>query len=194
MGMTRKTGRGGVQDDPDPYHRGHDEQPDVDEVLAAVGDRPLRDPLHLLELPGGHETAGERQEAQNDLRDDRRHPERGQVRRAFGVPEEVLGGTDQPCGGSTERVGQRRPLRHRGERHHGKRHAHDEAADDRQDDPTVMHHHRLDPCGGDGEQHRGDTCEHRAARRLGVVHPVQREDEQRGRDDVGRLYEGGHYL
>ncbi len=101
-------------------------QTDVGDVLKRIGDRPLRNPLHLLQLPGRHEAAGEGQVAEDDLDDDRDHPERREMLRALRIPEVVLGRADEAGGQAAERVGQRGSLRHGGERHPRERNAHGE--------------------------------------------------------------------
>ncbi len=90
---------------------------EVDDVLQRVGHRPLRDPLDLLQLAGGHQAAGERQVAEEDLGDDRGHAERRELLAALAEPEVELGRADQPGRQAAEGVRERGPLRHRRERH-----------------------------------------------------------------------------
>ena len=177
----------GCEHDGDAEGDGQQQQADVDDVLDRVGHRPLRDPLHLLQLPGRHEAAGEGEEAEQHLGDDRDGPERGELRRAFALPQVVLGGADEAGRQAAEGVRERGPLRHRRERHPGERHADGEAGDDRHDDPEVVHDLRLGPGGDDGERHPGHAGVDRPPRGGRRVHPVQREDEQRRRDQVGEL-------
>ena len=49
------------------------ENPQIDDVLALVGNRPLRQ--KLLQLAGGHQATGERERAENDLQPQHRHRE-----------------------------------------------------------------------------------------------------------------------
>jgi hypothetical protein len=50
-------------------------QQEIDHVLPGIGDRPLRHPLDLLQLAGRHQTARQREVAEDDFRDQRDHPE-----------------------------------------------------------------------------------------------------------------------
>src|SRR5437879_6926260 len=52
---------------------------------------------------------------------------------------------------------------------------------------------RLDPRGQDRNGHPDDARDDAAARGLGIVHPVQREDEQRRRQDGGELTDEMHH-
>ncbi len=97
--------------------RGHGEQRQVDDVLHGIGDRPLRDQLHFLQLAGGHEAPGEGQEAEDDLHDDRDHAEGREILRTLPEPQVVLGGADQPGREATEGMRQGGPLRDGRERH-----------------------------------------------------------------------------
>ena len=98
------------------------EEAEVARVLEGVGDGPLGDELHLLQLARRHEAAREGQEAQDDLDDERDHAEGGE---ALGLaqPQVELGGADEAGGEAAEGVGQRGPLGHRGEGHPRERHA-----------------------------------------------------------------------
>src|SRR6201984_855105 len=98
-----------------------------------------------------------------------------------------------PAGQPAERVGQRRPLRHRGERHAREGDADDEPRDDGQDDPAVVHDLGLDPGRAHRHEHSDHARGHAATGGLRIVHPVEREDEQRRRDDGGELRDSvGH--
>ena len=50
----------------------------------------------------------------------------------------------------------------------------------------------LKPRGQDRQHHAADAGEHAAAGRLRVVHPVQREDEQRRGHEIRKLDEDFH--
>ena len=110
------------------------EQREVDQVLAAIGDRPRRH--DLLELAGRHQAAREGEEAEDDLEHDRAGAERRQL--AVLEPDQVLGGADQAGGEAAERVRERGPLRDGRERHARERDA-DRDADERGDrDPREV--------------------------------------------------------
>ncbi len=177
-----------------PTASGHQQQAEVHEVLARIGDRTLRDPLQLLQLAGGDEAAGEGQVAEHDLEHDRDHPEGGEVLGALGQPEVVLGGADEPGGRAAERVRERGPLRHRGQRHLRERHADHEAEHDRDHDPGVVDDLGLRPGGEHGDHHAADAGVHAVPRGLRIAHPMEREDEERGRDEVRELDQRMNHL
>ena len=72
---------------------GDAEQQQVDDVLQRIGDRPLRNPLHFLQLPGRHQAAGEREVAEDDLGDERRPSGTASGARALRQPA----GSTRPC-------------------------------------------------------------------------------------------------
>ena len=183
----RRPARGGLEDHGDAEPGGEQQQADVGDVLQRIGHRPLGDPLHFLELPGGHEAAGKREEPQQHFGDDRRRPEGGELVRALAEPEIELGRPHQPRREAAEGVGERRPLRHGGEGDPGKRDADGESRDHRDHDPEVVHHLRLGPGGDDRQGHADHAGVDAAARRRRGVQPVQREDEEPGRDEVREL-------
>src|SRR5467141_1774806 len=88
---------------------------------------------------------------------------------------------------------ERGPLRHGGQRDLRQRHAYQESRGDRGDDPAVMHDLGLDPGRDDRDGHARDPGDHTAARRFWVVHPIQREDEQRRGEDGGELTDEMHH-
>ena len=104
-------------------HDGNDdrrsEQREVDDVLAAIHDRPRRN--HFLQLAGGDQAARAREVAEDHFERDRAHAERRQL--IVLGPEEVLRRADEPRGEAAERVRQRRSLRHGGQRHPRQRNA-----------------------------------------------------------------------
>src|ERR1041385_4076611 len=51
---------------------------------------------------------------------------------------------------------------------------------------------REEPRRQDGQQHPAGAREDPFPRSLGVVHPMQRKDEQPGRDEIGNLLEAFH--
>ena len=89
------------------------EQREVDHVLVAVGDGPLRQ--HLLQLAHGHQAAREGQEAEQRFEHQRHHDEAGSGRVRLALVK--LGRADQRRGQRAASVRERGPLRHRGHRH-----------------------------------------------------------------------------
>ncbi len=75
-----------VVDHVGPGGDGHGEEGEIDEVLVLENDRPLRQ--DLLELPGGHQAARERERTEDDFNREHRHHER----RTSGT---IAGGTPQ---------------------------------------------------------------------------------------------------
>ena len=135
--------------------------PRLIDVLARVGDRPLRDPLDLLQLAGGHQAAGERQVAEHDLDDDRDHAEGREVLRLLRQPEIVL----RPCRPGRPRARRRRararsaaapPSAARATAACRRR----SPATIASDDPDVVDDLRLRPGREDGERHAGDAGVH----------------------------------
>src|SRR5690606_29206393 len=64
----------------------------------------------------------------------------------------------------------------------------DEAADDEGNgDPLVRDDVLPQQRADHGERHRRDAGQHRAARRRRIAHPLEREDEERGRDQVDNV-------
>src|SRR6059058_2312653 len=183
----RRPRRRRVQDDQHAERHSDDQHTHVDDVLPEISDGSLRDPRDLLQFSRGHEAAGECEKAEDDLRDDGAHAERRELRGTRAHAEEVLRRPHQAGGEPAERVRQGGPLRHRREGHQGERHADDEPGQDGQDDPAVVDDLRLNP----GRPHRDHHARHArhdtAAGRLGIVHPVQREDEQGRREHRGGL-------
>ena len=98
---------------------GDRQQREVDDVLALVGDGPLRQ--DLLQFARGHQASGEGQRAEDDLQREHAHHEPRHGRRA----EIELGGADQRHAQRAEGVAERGPLRHRGHLHAAQRHADD---------------------------------------------------------------------
>src|SRR6266576_688675 len=56
-----------------------------------------------------------------------------------------------------------------------------------------MHDFGLDPGRKDRHGHARNTGDHPVARRFRIVHPIQREDEQRRGEDGGQLAEERHH-
>ena len=107
--------------------------------------------------------------------------------------EEIFRGAHEPRREPAECVGESSPLRDGGERHPRQGNANGEAGDDRDHDPGVVHDLGLDPGGQDGHDHSPNPRHHPAAGGLGIVHPVQCEDEQHRGQHGGELGDGvGH--
>ncbi len=120
---------------------GDAQQREVDRVLAFVDDRPGGDDFH--QLAGGHQAAGEGQEAQDDFG----HQARGVEGRGMaGVlfvgaaeldPQIELGGADQAGSQAAEGVRERGPLRNGRQGDHRQGNARDEAQNQGAGDPPV---------------------------------------------------------
>ena len=80
-------GLAGMKDQVGGESQGKREEAKVDEVLAPVGDRPLRQ--DLLKLPRGHQAARERERAEDDLQRQHGHHEPRHLR--------ALEGNIPPC-------------------------------------------------------------------------------------------------
>ena len=102
----------------------------IDEVLALVSDRPLRQ--NFLQLSRRHQAAGKSQRAENHFHRKHRHHERRHVRRA----QIKFRRAHQRDAKRAERVAQRRPLRHGRHLHQAQRHADDRAQHQRDGDPS----------------------------------------------------------
>ena len=138
------------------------------------------------ELASRHQAAAECEKAEDVFRDERRRPERRQVFRRLAPPQVVIRGTHQPRRGPPKRVGQRGPLGNRREGNPRERHTDGDRRHDPQDDPQMVDDVRLDPRCGHRQQHGRDPREHAVARGLGIVHPMQGEDVQARRDQIGQ--------
>ena len=184
----------GMQHDGNAERDRDREHPDVDKVLAGIGDGSLRNPAHFLQLARRHETAREGEESENDFGRERAHAEMRHLRcRGAAAPQEVLRHSHEARSEPAERVGERRALWHGGKRHARQRHADDESRRDGADDPAMMDDFRLDPRRQDGHRHPDHARNHPVARGLGIVHPVQREDEQGRRQDGRELTDEMHH-
>ena len=173
----------------DEIHAGADgdrEQRQVDDVLAAIGDRPRRH--DLLQLAGGHQAAGERQAAEDHLDGDRAGPERGQL--AVLNHEHVL----RPC----RRAPAARPPNAcdsavrcgtavSGTRDSGMPMTVPTTI--ASDDPGVVDDPGCEQRADDRERHPADAGRHAAARGLRVAQPAQRQDEERRRGEIAGLGE-----
>jgi hypothetical protein len=146
----------------------------------------LRNPLDLLKLARRHETSGEGQETEDDLGDEGERTEGREGLGPFVQPQIVFRGTDEPRGQAAEGMGQRRPLRHRGQGHFGERDADRKAERHRQRDPMPVHDAGRHQGPQDGQGHGHHTRDHALAGGPRVIHPVESENEQ---SDAGRVDE-----
>ena len=151
----------------------------------SIHDRPRRN--HFLQLARGDQAAGARQVAENHFERDRAHAERRQL--AVLGPEVVLRRADEARREAAERVRQRRPLRNGGERHPRQRNAGERSQHERNRDPAVADDQRMHQRADDRERHAADAGKHPAARGHRIAHPLEREDEERGRDEIDQLDE-----
>jgi hypothetical protein len=163
-----------------------DEDRHVHHLLGREHDRPRRH--QLLQLGEGDDAGGAGQEAQQHLGHQR--PEHEAVRRQGGRQFVVFGHADQADRECAEGVADRGALRDRGHRHQvGQRHA-DRGTQQHGDEDQVIGDHLVLQQGSDhGQSHADLPRPHAAARGLGAGHPHQREDEQRGGDQVSGLNE-----
>src|SRR4029453_7400917 len=95
----------------------------------------------------------------------------------------------RPPGTPAEGGRGRGPLRARGQRPPGERDADHGARHERGQDPAVAHDLRVQQRAEHGEPHAGGPGDHAAPRGARVREPLQREDEERGRGEVGELGE-----
>ena len=160
------------------------EQQQVDEVLAFVGDRALRQ--DLLQFPRRHQAAGEGQRAEDDLDGEHRHREAGDV----GASQIEFGGADQRDAERAEGVAERRPLRHGGHLHQAQRNADDGAEHQRDRDPLVVDDAVVQQRAADGQQHADLAGPDAVPGRARRTHPLQRENEQDAGDQVGDFDDG----
>ncbi len=168
------------------------EDADVDDVLALVGDGALGDPLDLLELAGGHEAAGEGEEAEDDLDDEGRHSEGGELEGRRLEREEELGRADEAGRDAAEGMGEGGPLGNGGQRNPGEGNADEDARGCRDDEPGQVPDAEFGAHEGsdDGHGHGGDAGVDAASGRLRAAHPHEGENEERGRDEVRDLNDG----
>ena len=173
---------------------GQGEEAEVDEVLALVGDRPLRQ--DLLQLARGHQAARERERAEDHLQGQHGHHEPRHV----GDLEVVFRRADQRDAEGAEGVAERGPLGHGRHLHQAQRYADDRAEHQGDGDPRVVDDPVVEQRPADRQQHPDLAGPHPALRRARRAHPLQGEDEQGRGDEVGQLDDvfaadhGGPYL
>src|ERR1700688_1875576 len=157
------------------------EQHKVDEVLAFVSQRPLRQ--NFLQLAGSHQAPGYGQAAENDLEGQDRHHEAGDI----GGAQVKLGRADQRHAECAKSVTERGSLWNRSHRHLPQRYADDGTEYKRDEDQLVVHDAVVQQRAADGQQHTDFACPDTVAGRGRRTHPLQREDEQHARDEIQKL-------
>src|ERR1039457_3435317 len=149
---------------------------------------------NLLQFAHRHQASGEGEEAEQGLHHEGHHGETDEFGRGVGLPLVILRRAYQRRRQGAASVRHGGPLRHRRHRHDVRdRHAHRGADEQRGQDPlpvTVV----TDQRAADRHQHSGLAREDTAARRHRRVHPFQRKDEERAREDVDVIDQGAHYF
>src|ERR1700675_4652700 len=170
------------------------EQHKVDEVLAFVSQRPLRQ--NFLQLSGSHQAPGYGQPSENDLEGQHRHHEAGDI----GGAQIKLGRADQRHAQCAKSVTERGSLWDGGHRDFPERYADDGTEHKRNEDQPVVDNPVVQQRAADGQQHADFACPDAVAGRGRRAHPLQREDEQHARDEIQQLNDdlaaceiGGHY-
>src|ERR1700694_3723728 len=157
------------------------EQHKVDEVLAFVSQRPLRQ--NFLQLAGSHQAPGYGQAAENDLEGQDRHHEAGDI----GGAQVKLGRADQRHAERAISMTERGSLWYRRHLHPPKRHADDGAEHKRDGDKPVVDDAVVQQRAADRQQHADFARPDAMAGRGRRAHPLQREDEQYARDEIQKL-------
>ena len=146
------------------------EQQQVDQVLAFIGERALRQ--DFLQFPGGHQAAGEGQGAEDDLDGENRHGKAGNVR----APQIEFSGAHQGDAECAEGVAEGRSLGNGGHLHQAERNSDAGPEHQRDRNPLVVDDAVLQQGAADGQQHsnfaRPDAVPGRARR----THPFQRRE------------------
>src|ERR1035437_3645637 len=176
-------------------HQSAGEQHKVDQILAFVSERPLRQ--NLLQLAGSHQATGYGQAAKNDFQRQHRHHEGRDIGRA----QIKLGRTDQGHAERAKGVAERGSLRNCRHRHSPQGYTDDGAEHQRNGDQPVVHNAVLQQRATDCQQHADFACPDAVAGGGRGTHPLQREDEQHARDEIDKLDDdlgpcefGRHYL
>src|ERR1039458_1883723 len=171
------------------------EQRKVDQVLAFVSERPLRQ--NFLQLASSHQAASYGQAAKNDFQRQHRHHEWRDIGRA----QVKLRRTDQGYAERAKRVTERGSLRNCRHRHSSERYADDGAKHQPNGDQPVVHDAVVQQRAADRQQHANFARPDAVASRGRRAHPLQREDEQHARDEIYKLDDdlgsckfGCHYL
>src|ERR1035441_3787319 len=171
------------------------EQRKVDQVLAFVSERPLRQ--NFLQLASSHQATGYGQATKNDFQRQHRHHEWRNIGRA----QVKLRRTDQGYAERAKRVTERGSLRNCRHRHSPERYADDGAKHQPNGDQPVVHNAVLQQRAADRQQHANFARPDAVAGRGRRTHPLQRENKQHARDeidefddDLGPCQFGRHYL
>src|SRR6266446_301094 len=157
------------------------EQHKIDEVLAFVSQRPLRQ--NFLQFASSHQAPGYGQPAENDLEGQHRHHEAGDI----GGAQVKLGRPYQRHAECAKSVTERGSLWNRSHRHLPQRHADDGTEHKRNEDQPVVDNPVVQQRAADGQQHANFACPDAVARRGRRAHPLQREDEEHARDEIQEL-------
>src|ERR1035438_743827 len=172
-----------MQDQRHGDYQGGGKQQKVDELLAFVSQRPLRQ--NFLKLAGSHQAAGNGQAAENDLERQHRHHEA----RDIGCAQVKFGGADQRYAERSKGVTERGSLRDRRHRYAPERNADDGAEHKPNGDQPVIHNAVVQQRAADRQQHADFARPDAVAGRGRRTHPLQREDEQHARDEIQKLDE-----
>src|ERR1700722_15895587 len=168
----------GMQHEVDGASYGDDEEHEVDEILAFIGNGPLRQ--NFLELSRSHQTAGKCEAAEDDFHRQHRHHEFFNVRRA----QVEFRGADQGYAERAEGVAEGGSLGNGGHLHHAERDADARAEHQSDDDPLPVDNAVTQQRAADGQDHADFAGENPVARGGGRTHPLQRENEQGAGDEV----------
>ena len=166
------------------HHRDSDsdrQEAQVDDVLSFIGDGALRQDLH--QLARRHQAAGDGERAQDDLERQHAHHEFRDVGRA----QVELGRADQRDAERAESVAEGGPLRHGGHGDAAQRDSDDGAEHESDGDPLVIDDALVEERANDGQQHARFAREDATARGGRRTQPLERQDEQRRRNDVEDL-------
>src|SRR5579864_1219854 len=160
-----------------------EEHPEVDDVLTLEDDRALRQ--DFLELPCGHQAAGECERPENHFHRQDGHHElwngwRAQIkfRRA-----------DQRDATRAKGVAESRPLRDGSHLHLAERNANDGAQHQGDRNPFVIHDAAIQQSSHNREEHAEFARPDAVARRRGRTHPLERHHEQSRGNEVGQFYD-----
>jgi hypothetical protein len=181
-----RRGRGRARHEPREQADRGEEHPDGDVVLAAEGDRAGGE--ELLQLPEGHEAAGDGEGAEEDLEPERRHLRPAHLG-AVAEPQ-VLGDPDERRRDGAEHVRDGDPLGHRRHRDPDAERVPDHRAErEPGEDPLVAQDLVVEERPHDREEHpeRGEL--HAAPGAVGDGEAPEPEDEQDRRREVGGLDE-----
>jgi len=160
------------------------QESEVDDVLSLIGDGPLRQ--DFLQFSRGHQAARERQRAEDDFEREHAHHEARHTRRA----QIKFRCADQRHAECTKRVTQRGPLRNGGHGDFAERHADDRSEHQADKDPFVFHDAVVEQCAGNRQQHAQFAGKDAAARGRRRAQPLEREDEERGGNQISDLDKG----